>query len=166
MRPVITLIQLCIFAHAWSVQGLLIPQEITFTSELEYALSDNFASSGPQSIFSITKTSASNHAYNVAEPSSSTPTYTGVRAVPTTIYRPSSVNSFLHARLRSFRHSESESMEWGQVETLGPDVQDRHTLTQLARMSGNAYALPGQSNWYDVDLSWNIVSLFRTQTTM
>ncbi|KAG6910289.1 hypothetical protein DXG01_011686 [Tephrocybe rancida] len=38
---------------------------------------------------------------------------------------------------------------------LGPDVEDRHTLSQLARMSGNAYALPGQKNWYEVDMAWN-----------
>ncbi|KAK7693765.1 hypothetical protein QCA50_003337 [Cerrena zonata] len=155
MRPVITLLQLCIFANAWFAQGLLIPQDLTFTSELEYALSNHFASNDPQSIFRLTKTAEFTHNDN-PKGSTFTPTYTGVRAVPTTIYRPRSVNSFLHARLRSFRHSESETIEWERVETLGPDVQDLHTLTQLARMSGNAYALPGQNNWYDVDLSWNI----------
>lgn len=41
---------------------------------------------------------------------------------------------------------------------LGPDIEDRHTLSQLARISGNAYALPGQKNWYDIDSAWNVVS--------
>jgi len=40
----------------------------------------------------------------------------------------------------------------------GPDVGDLHTLAQLARMSANAYALPGQKNWYEVDQAWNTVS--------
>ncbi|KAH9981326.1 Alpha/Beta hydrolase protein [Lactifluus volemus] len=44
----------------------------------------------------------------------------------------------------------------GSYRDLGPDVEDRHTLSQLARISGNAYALPGQSNWYDIDSAWNI----------
>ncbi len=46
--------------------------------------------------------------------------------------------------MRSMRYSESESVEWNPVEVLGPAVQDIHTLAQLARMSGNAYALPGR----------------------
>lgn len=163
MRPVITLLQLCFFANAWFVQGLLVPQHLTFTPQLEYTLSNHGASNNPQSIFSLTRTADSAHNDNVVGSSSSTPTYSGVHAVPTTIYRPRSVDSFLHARLRSFRHSESETIEWERIETLGPNVQDRHTLTQLARMSGNAYALPGQSNWYDVDLAWNIVSLSHEQ---
>jgi lipase ATG15 len=54
-------------------------------------------------------------------------------------------------------YQESERVEWDRIETLGPDVEDRHTLAQLARMSGNAYAIPGQKNWYDVDGAWNTV---------
>ncbi|KAF5387003.1 hypothetical protein D9615_001572 [Tricholomella constricta] len=59
------------------------------------------------------------------------------------------------ARLRSLHERESEIVEWDQVEVLGPDVEDRHTLAQLARMAGNAYALPGRKNWYEVDQAWN-----------
>jgi hypothetical protein len=68
-----------------------------------------------------------------------------LNAAPTTIYRPRSVE-------------DSQPVQWDPVEVLGPDVEDRHTLSQLARMSGNAYALPGQKNWYDIDSAWNIVS--------
>ncbi|KAF8735146.1 hypothetical protein AX14_002653 [Amanita brunnescens Koide BX004] len=53
------------------------------------------------------------------------------------------------------RPSISEPVEWDAVETLGPDIEDRHTLVQLARMAGDAYSLPGSSNWYDVDDVWN-----------
>jgi hypothetical protein len=59
--------------------------------------------------------------------------------------------------LRSLQHSESVPVEWEEVQMLGPDVDDRHTLGQLARMTGNAYALPGQKNWYDIDEAWNTV---------
>lgn len=81
-----------------------------------------------------------------------------LKAKSTTVYRPRSLEAFHRARLRSLRESESEIMEWDRREVLGPDVEDRHTLVQLARMSGNAYALPGQKNWYEVDPAWNTVS--------
>lgn len=84
------------------------------------------------------------------------PTYT-VRAIPTTVWRPRDPNAIQRARERSLRHAQSEPVEWEQVDVIGPDVEDIHTLAQLARMTGNAYALPGQKNWYDVDPSWNIV---------
>ena len=72
------------------------------------------------------------------------PSFT-LKAAPTTIYRPRSL-------------SDSRPTEWDPIELLGPDVEDRHTLSQLARISGNAYALPGQKNWYDIDSAWNVVS--------
>lgn len=90
----------------------------------------------------------------------STPSMT-VKARPTTVYRPHSIEALHRARLRSLHLSESEALEWDPVEVLGPDVEDRHTLSQLARMSGNAYALPGQKNWYEVDMAWNKVGLSR-----
>ena len=85
------------------------------------------------------------------------PTYT-LHAVPTTIYRPRSSEALLQARLRSLIHAQSEAVEWDRVEVLGPDVEDRHTLVQLARMAANAYAKLGEKNWYDIDPAWNIVS--------
>lgn len=82
-----------------------------------------------------------------------------LKAQPTVVYRPSSVEALHRARMRSMRYSESESVEWNPVEVLGPAVQDIHTLAQLARMSGNAYDLPGRKNWYDLDGSWNTVGI-------
>lgn len=87
-------------------------------------------------------------------PSSSVVT---LQAKPTTVYRPRSPAGFQHARLRSLRSEESEPVEWDEVHVLGPDIEDRHTLSQLARMTGNAYALPGRKNWYDIDAAWNTV---------
>ena len=85
-----------------------------------------------------------------------TPSLT-LKAKPTTVYRPRSLEALHRARLRSLHHQETEDIEWDPIEILSPDVEDRHTLSQLARMSGNAYALPGQSNWYDIDDAWNMV---------
>ena len=68
-----------------------------------------------------------------------------LKATPTTIYRPRYPGDL-------------RPMPWDPIDVLGPDVEDRHTLSQLARISGNAYALPGQKNWYDIDSAWNIVS--------
>ncbi|KAF8912078.1 Alpha/Beta hydrolase protein [Gymnopilus junonius] len=81
-----------------------------------------------------------------------------VKSYPTTVYRPRSLEVLHRTRLRSLQHAESELEQviWDAVEVDGPDVEDLHTLAQLARMSGNAYALPGQNNWYDVDQAWNM----------
>jgi lipase ATG15 len=68
-----------------------------------------------------------------------------LKAVPTMVYRPRYLQD-LH------------NTTWDLTEVLGPDIEDRHTLSQLARMSGNAYALPGQKNWYEIDSAWNDVS--------
>ncbi|RXW20466.1 hypothetical protein EST38_g5389 [Candolleomyces aberdarensis] len=86
-----------------------------------------------------------------------------IQTTPTVVYKPRSLE-FLHkTRLRSLQHSECQAqaangtqrLEWDAVQVQGPHVGDRHTLAQLARMAGNAYALPGQKNWYEVDSAWN-----------
>ncbi|KAI0345336.1 alpha/beta-hydrolase, partial [Trametopsis cervina] len=80
-----------------------------------------------------------------------------LKATPTTLWRPLSPSTLQNARTASLHHSESlsERVEWEEVQVMGPDVSDRHTLGQLARMTGNAYALPGGKGWYDVDEAWN-----------
>ncbi len=80
-----------------------------------------------------------------------------IQAKPTTVYRPRSLEAHHSARLRSLQHAQSEPVEWDAIQTLGPDIEHKHTLVQLARMAGNAYALPGHRNWYDVDDAWNRV---------
>ena len=81
------------------------------------------------------------------------PTVT-IKTRPTSVFKPRSVEAFMHAR-----HSlEDMNVEWDEVDSEGPDIEDRHTIQQLAMMSGNAYALPGQKNWYDLDGAWNEVS--------
>lgn len=88
-----------------------------------------------------------------------TGTAVSVRARPTTVYRPRNLDALQHARSRSLRLQESEPIEWEPVDIMAPDVEDRHTLAQLARMSGNAYAQLGQNNWYDIDPVWNTVRM-------
>jgi len=88
------------------------------------------------------------------------PTSVVLRSRPITVYKPRSLDILHRTRLRSLQHSESEpeQLVWDLVPVEGPDVGDIHTLAQLARMSGNAYALPGQKNWYEVHQAWNSVS--------
>lgn len=79
-----------------------------------------------------------------------------LKAVPTTVYRPSSHEALQHARWRSIHEAQSEPVEWIETQVLGPDITDRHTLAQLARMAANAYQLPWKDSWYELEPSWNI----------
>lgn len=85
-----------------------------------------------------------------------------LKSQPTLVYRPRSVDVLHRTRLRSLQLAENELQPvlWDLVEVEGPAVENLHTLSQLARMSGNAYALPGQKNWYEVDHAWNRVRSF------
>ncbi|KAJ4488091.1 alpha/beta-hydrolase [Lentinula aciculospora] len=87
---------------------------------------------------------------------------------PTAVYRPSSLDAF-HEGMRITQHRRRDrtqtaeqktnryNVNWDIVHLDGPDVQDLHTLAQLARMSGNAYALgSSEKNWYELDQAWNI----------
>lgn len=93
----------------------------------------------------------------IPSPSSNLAPSITLKAKPTTVYRPRSLEALHRARLRSLYHQESEDVEWDRIEILGPDVENKHTLSQLARMSANAYAVPGQKNWYEIDDAWNTV---------
>ena len=49
----------------------------------------------------------------------------------------------------------STVIEWEEKEVWGPDVTSMETLAQLGRISANAYALPGEKNWWDLEDYWN-----------
>jgi hypothetical protein len=88
-----------------------------------------------------------------------------IQTRPTLVYKPRSLELLHKKRLRgrtssSFPDYQEEDLQWDALEVVGPNVEDRHTLAQLARMAGNAYALPGQSNWYEVDPAWRMVRRF------
>jgi len=88
-----------------------------------------------------------------------------LKAVPTTVYRPTSDEALQHARWRSIHQAQSEPVEWTESQILGPDVTDKRTLAQLARMAANAYQLPGKENWYELDPSWNTNTVSRHAST-
>ncbi|KAG6868423.1 hypothetical protein C0993_003100 [Termitomyces sp. T159_Od127] len=69
--------------------------------------------------------------------------------------RPCSFNAFIAARSQSMRHLQSVPLEWKDEDVPGPDVTKRKTLLQLAKMTYNSYATPGQSDWYDLGSGWN-----------
>ncbi|KAI6098304.1 Lipase [Pisolithus croceorrhizus] len=93
------------------------------------------------------------------DPSSDSSTST-LKAIPTAVYRPESYEAIDRARYSSRAEAKSIPIQWHETWVLGPDVTDRHTLGQLARMSSNAYHLPGQKQWRDLDPSWNINNSF------
>ncbi|KAF5326713.1 hypothetical protein D9619_004273 [Psilocybe cf. subviscida] len=77
-----------------------------------------------------------------------------------TTYRPSSFAAHTHARLRSMRFGENEWLDWEEEEILGPDVERRETLLELAKMTNNAYLEPDDPDWYDLDGHWNVTYPF------
>jgi len=71
------------------------------------------------------------------------------------VHQPRFPSDIQRIRERSLRYQQSESIEWVKKEVLAPDVTDRETLREMAKMTGNAYALPGHSNWYNMSMRWN-----------
>jgi lipase ATG15 len=51
-----------------------------------------------------------------------TPASGSLRARPTTVYKPRSLDAFHRARRRSLNFEESERVEWDLQEVLGPDI--------------------------------------------
>ncbi|KAG6857422.1 hypothetical protein H0H87_004784 [Tephrocybe sp. NHM501043] len=85
--------------------------------------------------------------------SSSEPYTIQTRQLPS--FRPQSFEAFSNARIRSMRFGQSEQLQWDEEEILGPDVEKRDTLLQLAKMTNNAYLTPGEAGWYDLGGGWN-----------
>jgi lipase ATG15 len=148
MHPRSLLLTIALYLSA----TLCTSEEVVFTAQL-----------GFQQPFEIQDQLSKHIQFIPSPPISST-----LKSRPTTVYRPRSLDALHNARLCSLQHAQSaiEQPVWDPFEVEGPDVEDLHTLAQLARMSGNAYALPGQKNWYDVDQAWNNVSLFFVYCTV
>ncbi|KAG1725386.1 alpha/beta-hydrolase [Suillus lakei] len=72
-----------------------------------------------------------------------------------TSYRPSSFGAYNDARIRSMRHAQSANLPWYQAEILGPNVEKRETLLELAKMTNNAYVTPDDSQWYELGENWS-----------
>ena len=68
------------------------------------------------------------------------------------IKRPKSMVEYQTAR-----KARRNDVEWDDAEVVMPDMEHRETLLELAKVTGNAYALPGSKDWYDLDARWNSV---------
>jgi lipase ATG15 len=81
-------------------------------------------------------------------------TYT-VNTRPIDVHRPSSLLVFPNA-------GSEERVLWNDIPVVGPDVNRRETLVQLAKMANNAYnpGAQGHSGWYDLGPTWNTVGPF------
>jgi lipase ATG15 len=53
---------------------------------------------------------------------------------------------------------QSAVLDWVEDDTIAPDVENRVSLLELAKMTNNAYVEPDDPAWYDI--SWNIVRFF------
>jgi lipase ATG15 len=76
-----------------------------------------------------------------------------------TVHQPRSIDDIYRVRERSLRLQESEPIEWVTKKVLAPDVTDRETLQELAKMTANAYAKRGKPNWWEMSERWNTVSV-------
>jgi lipase ATG15 len=54
------------------------------------------------------------------------------------------------------RFRQSEILDWIEDQTVAPDVENRETLLELAKMTNNAYVERDDPAWYDIG-PWNIV---------
>ena len=75
----------------------------------------------------------------------------------TSSFRPSSFTAFSRARTRSIIFGQNEPLRWDEEDIIGPDVESRETLLELAKMTSNAYIEPDDPQWYDLGGVWNIV---------
>ncbi|KAH7317984.1 Alpha/Beta hydrolase protein [Rhizoctonia solani] len=72
-----------------------------------------------------------------------------------TVHQPRSIDDVYRVRERSLRLQQSEPIEWVKKNVLAPDVTDRETLRELAKMTANAYAKRGKPNWWEMSERWN-----------
>jgi lipase ATG15 len=72
--------------------------------------------------------------------------------------RPPSFAEVTRARHMSMR-GQSAALDWEEDEVLGPDVTLRETLLLLAKMTSDAYFVPGTGGWYNLTEEWDVVRL-------
>jgi len=57
----------------------------------------------------------------------------------------------------SASNEDDDELRWEEVEVDAPDLTDKQTVLNLARMANDAYATPGESRWMELD-KFNLVS--------
>jgi putative lipase involved disintegration of autophagic bodies len=124
-----------------------INQAISLPSEVQF-----YAAQAHESVLIPT----SNTLQTVFTPSTSSGTHK-LRTRTQTVHQPRFVQDIYRARERSLKYQQSEPIEWVKKEVLAPDVTDRITLQELAKMTANAYAKRGAPNWYNMTMRWNTV---------
>lgn len=72
-------------------------------------------------------------------------------------HRPESLSAFMNARTRSMRYMQTEPLGWNDEDVIGPDIEKREALLQMAKMTYNSYAQPSDKDWYELELGWNAV---------
>lgn len=95
------------------------------------------------------------HSQSDTQGSTSHPYSLQPRSIKT--FRPPSNDAFTRVRKRSALFAESERLDWDEADMLGPDVEKREVLLELAKMANNAYVDPSDPEWYDLDPKWNNV---------
>jgi hypothetical protein len=75
-----------------------------------------------------------------------------------TSYKPSYFVPYSRRPSRPLKLDQSENGDWDEVEILGPDVESREVLLELAKMTHNAYLEVDDSQWYDLGGNWTSVS--------
>lgn len=78
-----------------------------------------------------------------------------LRTHPIRVNRARDQEQFHEARRQSFYSQQSAIIDWDETEVLAPDLTDRPTVLELAKMTGNAYVRPEDKGWYDVGGRWN-----------
>lgn len=86
-------------------------------------------------------------------------TYT-IKTKKISSFRPPSFRAHEAARTRSIRHAQSTDLPWWEEEIVGPDVEHRETLLELAKMTNNAYVTPDDAAWYELRDEWDNVCPF------
>lgn len=89
--------------------------------------------------------------------SASPPYFVQTRAMKST--KPSSHDDFLRARSLTRVQRQSANLDWDEDDIIGPDVESREAILDLAKMTNNAYVQPDEPGWYDLGSQWNVVSV-------
>jgi len=79
-----------------------------------------------------------------------------VRTRSITTFRPSSLDQFNLARSHLRRTEDWDAQLWEEDEVIGPDVENRSTLLELAKMTNNAYVKPDSHDWYKLERNWTV----------
>ncbi|KAJ7067243.1 alpha/beta-hydrolase [Mycena amicta] len=83
---------------------------------------------------------------------------TALKTRTITTFKPPSFALHAAARRQSMSFGQSLLFEfpWDEEEIIAPDVDDRETLLELAKMSNNAYVDPDDGAWYELGANWTV----------